>query len=141
MENPLQTKNLAVMRLRDAAKSRDPGVKDEAASREQDHRGSERAIRCGRCGAPITSPRHRIGRAGRHLHTVFNPAGIVYEIGCFREARGCQAGGPASREFSWFAGYLWRVAFCSACAEHLGWYFSAGDDGFWGLIINRLRDE
>lgn len=140
MESPLTLSVRDAVWCRDAAGAHGTSTKDRSESRDKQDREHERAIRCSRCGTPITSAKQRIGRDGKHLHTVLNPAGIVFEIGCFREAQGCLAHGPASLEFSWFAGYSWRVAFCSACAEHLGWYFSAGDDAFWGLIVNRLLD-
>jgi hypothetical protein len=74
------------------------------------------------------------------LHTFFNPAGIVYEIGCFRNAPGCMTYGPPSLEFAWFSGYSWQVVCCRSCQEHLGWIFYA-DDEFFGLIINKLREN
>jgi hypothetical protein len=109
-------------------------------SDEQEQKG-ERALRCHQCNAPITTMKERTSRGGQHLHTVFNPAGIVYEIGCFNQAPGCVAPGAASGEFSWFAGYSWRVAFCALCLEHLGWYFSGGEAAFFGLIVNRLKAD
>ncbi len=111
---------------------------DEANERRQE---GERALRCRQCNAPITTLKERTSRDGQHHHTVFNPAGIVYEIGCFSQAPGCVAPGTASREFTWFAGYRWRVAFCALCLEHLGWYFSGGDAAFFGLIFNRLTAD
>lgn len=111
---------------------------DESDERQQK---GERVLRCRRCNAPITTFKEQTSRDGQHRHTVFNPAGIVYEIGCFRQAPGCVAPGAASREFSWFAGYSWRVAFCALCLEHLGWYFSGGEAAFFGLIVNRLAAD
>lgn len=108
--------------------------------RDEREEYSERVLRCLLCTATITSPRERTSRNRQHLHTVFNPAGIVYEIGCFQKAPGCLVHGPTSRDFTWFAGYAWRVAFCAVCAEHLGWHFSTGEDAFFGLIVNRLTD-
>lgn len=102
--------------------------------------GSEKALRCRTCGVVVTSERERIGRAGQHLHTFFNPAGIVYEIGCFDRAPGCLQQGDPSDEFSWFAGYTWQVVICIGCLEHLGWYFSHAADHFFGLILTRLQE-
>jgi len=68
-----------------------------------------------------------------------NPHGIVFEIGCFTAVKGCGYVGPPSDEFSWFAGYDWRVAVCFMCLTHLGWFFSsAGKESFHGLILDRL---
>ena len=76
---------------------------------------------------------------GSHRHTFANPHGIIFEIGCFKQASGCAAVGPPSAEFTWFAGYRWQPGLCVACLIHLGWVFSAaGGDGFHGLILERL---
>ena len=42
---------------------------------------------------------------------------------------------------SWFPGYAWTVAYCSACFAHMGWRFTpvtrgralSGAQSFWGL--------
>lgn len=98
----------------------------------------ERALRCKICGTTITTSKQKIDRDGKHLHTFFNPAGIVYELGCFFKAPGCLVHGPESDEFPWFSGHSWQVSYCSMCREHLGWYFQASADSFFGLIVNRL---
>lgn len=69
-----------------------------------------------------------------------NPAGIVYRIGCFREAPGCAEVGGESAYWSWFPGYTWQIVVCAACTEHLGWRFRADDSTFWGLILARLAE-
>jgi hypothetical protein len=96
-------------------------------------------ILCRQCHQAITKPAERIAMQGSHRHTFANPHGIVFEIGCFRNAKGCGYAGAASDDFSWFAGYSWRVCFCSMCLTHLGWMFSLnGGDIFHGLILERL---
>ncbi len=96
------------------------------------------AIVCRQCGHPVTESRSRVDVNGFDTHTFFNPAGIVFEIGCFNSAPGCWVHGPASREFSWFAGYSWRLALCNSCTTHLGWFFSSKDTTFFGLILKKL---
>jgi len=45
-------------------------------------------------------------------------------------------------EFSWFADYRWRYAFCAGCGAHLGWQFvGRADDAFWGLVLARLIES
>jgi hypothetical protein len=75
--------------------------------------------------------------SGSHRHTFCNPAGLVFEVGCFAEAPGCVAIGEASEFFSWFPGYAWRVGICRGCTAHLGWSYGEGPD-FWGLVLDRL---
>jgi hypothetical protein len=75
---------------------------------------------------------------GAHEHRCTNPHGITYYIGCFHEAAGCTAIGEATTEYTWFPGYVWRVALCANCRAHLGWHFQSRDDYFHGLIMARL---
>jgi hypothetical protein len=96
-----------------------------------------KAICCRFCLHGITSSVERISLSGAHRHTFANPHGIVFEIGCFRNAPGCIARGPVTSEFSWFAGYGWRLALCGGCQSHLGWRFQGGES-FFGLILSHL---
>jgi hypothetical protein len=99
----------------------------------------ERYILCRQCGHMITAPDDGIWMNGSHRHTFANPVGVVYEIGCFKTAPGSRSVGPATDEFTWFSGYLWRVAICGKCLTHLGWHFiSSAGHGFHGLILDRL---
>ena len=101
----------------------------------------EEYILCRQCRQAITKPAERTAMQGSHRHTFANPHGVVFEIGCFRSAKGCGYAGAASDEFSWFAGYSWRVCFCSMCLTHLGWVFiQKGGDIFHGLILDRLLE-
>lgn len=108
---------------------------------EKGEKKAERIMRCRQCDAAIAKVKDRISRAEKHLHTFFNPAGIVYEIGCFRKAQGCSVDGQRSNEFSWFSGYSWQISFCSSCSKHLGWFFSSADDTFFGLVVDRLTES
>lgn len=100
-----------------------------------------RRLHCSACRHPITSGEARISILGAHEHRCTNPHGITYDIGCFRNAPGCLEIGEAIEDFSWFAGYHWRVALCNHCQEHLGWSFaSTARERFFGLILDRLID-
>jgi len=113
-------------------------VEDEA---EEATPAEDPYILCRQCRQAITTPSDRIAVQGSHQHTFANPHGAVFEIGCFKTARGCGYAGPPTDEFSWFAGYRWRVCFCSMCLTHLGWLFiSGGGDMFHGLILDRLTE-
>ena len=95
---------------------------------------------CKVCGQAITGRDQRIAVNDSHAHTFFNPAGIVFELGCFRNAFGCIVAGDVTAEFTWFAGYLWRFALCSQCRAHLGWFYERGDHSFYGLILTTLTE-
>jgi hypothetical protein len=97
---------------------------------------------CRLCHGPVTSRGDAIEVEGRHQHTFFNPAGMLFEIGCFGAAPGCRVSGQPTAEFAWFAGYRWQYASCRSCDAHLGWFFSGGaGHAFHGLIVARLVEE
>ena len=102
---------------------------------------NKKSLLCRRCRTVITNSSHETAVNGSHLHTFFNPAGVIYEIGCFQQARGCVIHGPPNDEFSWFKGYVWQYAVCIACRDHLGWFFSSDDSIFYGLITDKLIGE
>lgn len=100
----------------------------------------DRAIRCAFCGSDITNGRHTVERSGAWKHVFTNPAGYVYEIGCYGLAPGCQILGEYNSDFSWFKGYLWTYALCNGCYHHLGWHFSGpSTPDFYGLILKYLE--
>jgi len=103
--------------------------------RHDSHTG--RAILCASCSARVSDTSQRIDVAGRHQHTFFNPAGIVYQIACFATAPGCRGIGQFSEEFSWFPGQRWQIGVCARCGEHLGWNFD-GEPAFTALIEARI---
>jgi len=100
----------------------------------------EQALFCKSCLNHITQRDQAIRINGSHAHTFFNPEGIVFELGCFRDASGCLPMGEATSEFTWFAGSVWRFALCRLCGIHLGWYYEMIESGFYGLILARLRE-
>lgn len=111
-------------------------VEDETEEKATE---TKQLILCRQCLQVITSASERIEVQGAHKHTFANPHGIVYEIGCFKTVTGCGYAGPSTAEFSWFAGFSWRITVCSMCLTHLGWLFvSSGNESFNGLILDRL---
>jgi hypothetical protein len=117
-------------------------VENLPADKEKEQRNSKplKGILCRACGKVVTSRDEKIVVGGSHAHTFFNPAGIVFELGCFRKAPGCRNSGRATSEFTWFAGYVWRFARCSNCGAHLGWFFEGRDSTFFGLILTKLQE-
>ncbi len=100
--------------------------------------GRERRLYCIACRQLVTHLDERISVNGTAEHTVRNPYGIEFHIGCFKSAYGCQAHGSPTRAHTWFPGYAWRLALCARCGLHLGWLYHGDTDGFHGLILNRL---
>ena len=101
-------------------------------------------LECRACGNRITRPSAALEVQGAHRHTFTNPHGIEFRIVVCGDAVGCGLAGSATAQWTWFAGYRWRIASCHRCRIHLGWGFcttSAGREpaGFYGLIEDRLR--
>jgi len=139
--NPLLVHRLNTIYLRGESDRAGGGSAVLTEDKEISEQDQEKVLRCRTCDFTVTTPKDRFSKDGKHHHTFFNPAGIVYEIGCFIDAPGCLIYGPLSREFTWFTGYSWQVVHCSQCLEHLGWYFSTAENGFFGLVLNRLRED
>lgn len=112
----------------------------EAADAEEE-RPAAQGISCRFCGHHVTSDEQRISVNGSHGHTFFNPSGVLFELGCFLHAPGCQVEGDASGHFTWFAGYQWRVALCRQCASQLGWRFEKLESLFFCLILSHLTER
>ncbi|MEW6367145.1 MAG: cereblon family protein [Acidobacteriota bacterium] len=114
-------------------------VLTDIEKREREGMGDEKHLfLCKMCGIPITSPSHVISVSGSHEHTFQNPAGFVFDIGCFSAAEGCVIHGMPTIEYTWFPSYAWVYAFCTGCVSHLGWFFQSASDGFFGLVLDRL---
>ncbi len=113
----------------------------ETLEKKEEKVVSGKRIICRLCGHYITTPNSKIEMSGRHVHVFTNPAGYVFRIGCFSAAPGCVVTGEPTEEYTWFPSYSWSYALCAGCMEHLGWYYDSGRDSFFGLILDRLREE
>jgi hypothetical protein len=101
-----------------------------------------RWYRCRRCGSRIARTADRIRINGRMSHVFNNPAGYIFEIGCFAAAEGCVNEGQPTLEFTWFDGFSWRFALCGNCRTHLGWFYQAMKSAsFYGLILAGLSED
>lgn len=123
-----------------AMPGRDPSAAPEAGL---DQGGSGNKLVCRACGHEITRTGARMSVDDSHAHVFSNPAGYVFEIGCFRNAPGCLSEGPTSTEFSWFPGFSWQVALCGGCRGLMGWRYRPVLDagaGFFGLILPHLDE-
>lgn len=78
---------------------------------------------------------------GGHRHVFFNPAGDVFEIGCFGYGRNLAPVGTPTLEFTWFAGHSWQVLLCAGCGVQLGWKYASAHSAFYGLILPLLDEE
>ena len=119
------------------------GNNPDADAHADDHEDqNERPdIFCRFCDHGVTNRKQTVSINGQTSHTFFNPAGIVYEVRCFNGAAGCVVRGKGTAEFSWFAGYIWSYALCGRCRAHLGWWYSAAEHSFFGLIAQNIRED
>lgn len=106
-------------------------------SQQMEEQEEDENLYCFICGQIITKTHNRISVEGAHKHTFTNPGGYFFEIGCFREAPGCEQAGEFTDFYSWFDGYTWCYAMCRSCRVHLGWVYR-GEDSFFGLVLDRL---
>jgi hypothetical protein len=114
----------------------------KAENSEIESTPEKKSLYCVVCHWKITNENQKIAMGGKAEHTFFNPHGMVFHIGCFKEAQGCGIVGTPSSEFSWFPGYHWQIAHCSNCHNHLGWLFLKGvKPHFFGLILAQLKSK
>jgi hypothetical protein len=95
-------------------------------------------LHCAACRTRITRADARGERAGGHAHHFTNSVGVEFDIGVFEEAPGCVLRGEATDAFTWFPGYVWTIACCANCDQHLGWRYDGASDRFFGLILAAL---
>ncbi|RTZ99919.1 MAG: hypothetical protein DSY89_07670 [Deltaproteobacteria bacterium] len=134
--------NPIALHIKGAARPEGQGSRPDTGTHGREKPGRNRSlILCRACGRAITHERERMTVQGSHLHTFANPHGRVFEIGCFRTAAGCGYSGALTAEFTWFAGYQWKIAVCAGCLTHLGWLFVSAGSRFTGLILNRLAQD
>lgn len=134
----MKVNDLGVIQFRQKGEKNVGSSRPTVADKVEEEAGNDQQIMCAHCRQPVTTKESRLEVSGAHEHTFFNPAGIVFEIGCYSKAFGCLASGAPSTEFSWFKGFKWRFALCSGCFSHLGWRFESAGSNFYGLIFKKL---
>lgn len=138
---PMETRDCPRKKGGRTGKAWEPARKKGLATEAVGHSGGGVVIVCASCGFPITRDNDRMEVGGSHTHGFANPHGLYYEIGCFSSAPGCSFSSDSSAEFSWFAGYRWRLAGCRGCGSHMGWLFESKTGSFAGLILSALTRE
>jgi hypothetical protein len=95
-------------------------------------------VRCRFCATTVTRADAACERLGRHAHRLTNPAGLTFDLRCYRNAPGCRDAGTPVAEHSWFPPARWSLAHCAGCGAHLGWFFHEAGGRFAGLVADRL---
>ncbi|GBG76201.1 hypothetical protein CBR_g21950 [Chara braunii] len=79
------------------------------------------------------------------ISTFVNAHGCVHETMTLQRATGLELEGEPETENSWFPGYAWTIAHCARCRTHMGWRFTAVQQGllpkfFWGIRRSQLEN-
>jgi hypothetical protein len=107
---------------------------------EEDRKILEHDLYCAECGLEITKVNEKIEIFGRHDHS-FGNLGFLVQLGCYRNASGCNGVQGVSHGYSWFRGFAWQIQVCKKCYTQLGWKYMSEEESFYGLIFNTLREE
>lgn len=113
----------------------DPLLKERL---KENDRPKEGYVFCLACSHVLAHANDRLDIDGSHEHSFSNPHGFTHHFGCYQEALGCAIEGPTVAADSWFPGYLWRLAMCAECGQHIGWLFER-EDHFYGLLIDKIQ--
>jgi len=105
---------------------------------KESDRPKEGYVFCLACSHVLAHAHDRLNIDGSHEHVFSNPHGITHHFGCYQEALGCAIEGAPVAADSWFPGYLWRLAMCADCGQHIGWLFEH-DDHFYGLLVDKIQ--
>jgi hypothetical protein len=106
----------------------------------------ERRFLCRACESMITDGKALFCMRASTVEQVFpNPFGQMRVIVTVRWAQSIALDGEATSDFTWFAGYSWRIAYCAQCRAHLGWIYEATADAtprsFYGLLLEALIER
>ena len=103
------------------------------------------SILCRDCEREISTNSHVISVGPDGANQAFaNPAGYLREVLTVSEAWNLSYETDASTDFTWFAGYAWRICYCDVCNSHLGWRYEAADEivslrAFYGLLSKAIK--
>ncbi|XP_024378293.1 uncharacterized protein [Physcomitrium patens] len=104
-------------------------------------------LRCKRC-LDIKARRSEmlVMSAEGPISAYVNAHGYVHETLTLQRACRLVLAGQPQTANSWFPGYAWALAECSACTEHMGWRFTAvaketRPKAFWGIRRSQLADN
>lgn len=94
---------------------------------------------CGFCHAPIVRIHDTLPAGENQPFRYVDSDGIPLQVGCYRQAPGCDIVGQAVPAPLRFRGFSQQLAVCGDCNEHLGWHYQRGEQrDFFGLILDKL---
>uniref|UniRef100_A0A7S3QSM9 Protein cereblon n=1 Tax=Dunaliella tertiolecta TaxID=3047 RepID=A0A7S3QSM9_DUNTE len=109
----------------------------------------DRALRCGRCTAALADAQDLFVSTEEGAGAIFcNEYGYVHDSVSFSKLRAgarVRLQRPAQEKHSFYPGYIWWIASCGRCNNHLGWRFRAPKPNmrpteFWGIRRDALTE-
>lgn len=104
-------------------------------------------VRCKNCQTVIARRSEMLVMSNEGpLGAYVNPHGCVHEIMTLYKANGLALIGNPVKEYSWFPGYAWTIAYCATCECQMGWRFTATNKklkprSFWGIRSSQVADD
>lgn len=115
----------AETRTREPAGGPPPTPDEQADSADELDAGTYGWYVCAACAARLARE-DWVLQADTQCPLVFaNPHGRFFELLLVSRVVGGVFDQHATTEFTWFAGYAWRIGSCARCRAHIGWHFEA----------------
>lgn len=111
--------------LRESAAAPASGVGENPASSDDVVLGEGGWYACAACATRLAREDWVLEAATQGPLVFANPHGRFFELLLVTHAVGGVFDHLATSEFTWFAGYAWRVGSCASCRAHIGWHFEA----------------
>jgi hypothetical protein len=115
--------------------------------------GRSKAYKCSVCKSVISYSNRLVAVLGKKWHRMKYSAGDAFcELFTFSSCPGALNIGDPNEGYSWFPGYVWSLALCRRCGNHLGWHYKAGPGlpmavesigieelpEFWGITVQQV---
>lgn len=113
--------------LREPAGGRPATSSEQASSDEELETPAHGWYVCAACAARLAREDWVLEAATQGPLVFANPHGRFFELLLVTRVVGGAFERHATTEFTWFAGYAWRIGSCARCRAHIGWHFEATD--------------
>jgi len=111
--------------LRKPAAAPTPGAEASPVSSDDVELGERGWYACAVCALGLAREDWVLEAASQGPLVFANPHGRFFELLLVTHVVGGIFDRHATSEFTWFAGYAWRVGVCADCRAHIGWHFEA----------------
>jgi hypothetical protein len=80
---------------------------------------------CAACSERLAREDWVLEAGAQHPLVFANPHGKFFELLLVSHVQNGVFDRAATTEFTWFAGYAWRIGSCAHCGAHIGWHFES----------------